>query len=356
MKKKVLKWILPLAVLAAGCTKDDINPGPVQPPAKGLYVLSEGNFGANNTRLGFYNLSTSTITGDYFIQQNPGASALGDTGNDMIVYGSKLYIVMSQSGNVTVLNAASGSLITRIDFTDNNTFNKEPRYAAGASGKVFVTCYDGTVRVIDTTSLTLTGSITVGKNPEGIVASNGKLYIANSGGLTATFDSTVSVVDIASLTETSKVTVGKNPQSLAVDNSGNLYVGCTGNYASIGPKLVKVNLGTLAITKSADTAVGRIRFYDNQLFVTGGYLGSPNVRALNTTDFAASRSNFVVDGTMVQSPYGIEINEANGDVYVTDAKNYVASGEVFCFDKNGRKKFSFSTSPGVNPNKVLFTY
>ena len=70
MKKNLLKWFLPMAVILNACSKDDVKPGPpVLTAAKGLYVLSEGT--SNDSKLGFYNLATKVFTGDFFGQQNP---------------------------------------------------------------------------------------------------------------------------------------------------------------------------------------------------------------------------------------------------------------------------------------------
>jgi DNA-binding beta-propeller fold protein YncE len=106
--------------------------------------------------------------------------------------------------------------------------------------------------------------------------------------------------------------------------------------------------------KIADTITGRIAYYNGALYATGGYYGSQYVRKLSTTDFKQESANFVTDGTSITMPYGINVDPANGDVYITDAKDYVTSGEVFCFDKNGKKKFSFSTTPAVNPSTIVF--
>jgi DNA-binding beta-propeller fold protein YncE len=99
--------------------------------------------------------------------------------------------------------------------------------------------------------------------------------------------------------------------------------------------------------------VGTIRYYNNTLLTTGGYLGSAKVDILNPADLSAVRSSFIIDGTSVQNPYGLDIDPSNGDVYVGDAKDYVSSGQVFCFDKTGTKKFSFSVSPGISPIKTV---
>jgi YVTN family beta-propeller protein len=65
--------------------------------------------------------------------------------------------------------------------------------------------------------------IAVGQNPEGLAVSNGKLYVANSGGLNfPDVDSTVSVIDLTTHTELLKITVGKNPGGVCVDSEGDV--------------------------------------------------------------------------------------------------------------------------------------
>src|ERR1700712_2534038 len=102
MKKNLIKWLLPAVVLLNACTKDDTTPsGPAVAAAKGVYVLSEGNFGQNNTKLSFRSVATGVTTGDFFVQQNPTLTGgLGDSGNDFIIYGGKMYIIMNGSNNI----------------------------------------------------------------------------------------------------------------------------------------------------------------------------------------------------------------------------------------------------------------
>src|SRR5690348_1675204 len=124
MKKNLIRWILPLVVLFNAWNKDDATPGNATPPditdttsKGGEYVLSEGGFNQNNSKLAFRADSSGVITGDYFLQQNPSLSGgLGDLANDAIIYGSKLYIVVNNSGNVTVLDAKTGHYISTISF------------------------------------------------------------------------------------------------------------------------------------------------------------------------------------------------------------------------------------------------
>jgi len=345
-KNKLFLFAAALITFLFSCTKDH-NPAPVPPVVTtGLFVLNQGFYGANNTMLTYYDFGTKTPTTDYF--KNVNAFGLGDTGSDFIIYGGKVYIVMNVSGYVAVANSSTARFMDTIDFK-NAGVNRGPENVVAAGNKVFVSSTDGTVAVIDTTTLTIQKFITVGSNPAQMAVSGNILYVSNTGGFSASFDSTVSIIDLNSLTETGKITVGTNPGSLATDNSGNLFVACTGDYRAIAPSLVKVSLTTDKVTKTVDSAVGTIRYFNNALYTTGGYFGAANVGILNPDNLAAVRPSFIIDGTAIVNPYGIDIDPATGDVYVGDAKDYVSSGEVFCFDKNGNKKFSFSVTPGISP-------
>ena len=81
---------------------------------------------------------------------------------------------------------------------------------------------------------------------------------------------------------------------------------------------------------------------------------SSNVRVLSPDNFANLSNSFITDGTAIQTPYGLNIDENSGDVYVTDAKDFTVSGAVYCFNSQGQLRFSFSVSPGVAPNSVVF--
>jgi YVTN family beta-propeller protein len=350
------KWRLSLlamllSVLIFSCKKDN-NPGTPTGPTvttTGVYALNQGNYGQNNTTLTLYDSATTTATTDFF--KNVNGFGLGDTGSDFIIYGGKIYIVMNNSGYVAVANSSTAKFIDTIDFK-NSGVNRGPENIVAAGGKVFVSSTDNSVTVIDTTDMTITKVIPVGSNPAQMVIVGNDLYVSNTGGFSPSYDSTVSVIDLTALTEIKKITVGINPGSIAADSSGNIYVACTGDYNAIAPTLVKANTTSNSIVLTASIAAGTVRYINNTLLITGGYLGTPSVGLLSTTDLTAIRQSFVADGTPIVNPYGLDIDTNTGDVYVGDAKDYVSSGEIFCFDKNGNKKFSFSTAPGISPIKT----
>lgn len=107
---------------------------------------------------------------------------LGDTANDMKRYGNQLWIVVNGSSQVEIINLATGKSLKQIPLI-NNGKNRSPRYVTFLERKAYVCCFDGTIAQIDTASLEVEDYLTCGRNPDGVGAVNGKLYVSNSGGL-----------------------------------------------------------------------------------------------------------------------------------------------------------------------------
>src|SRR5690554_3542845 len=180
---------------------------------KTLFILSEGDFNKNNSTLAKFDIETGNVIKEYFREVNK--RKLGDVGNDMLQYGSKLYIVMNVSGTIEVVDKLTGKSIRQIQMKLEDKSSKEPRQIAAHEGKVYVTSYDDTVTRIDTVTLEQDASIEVGLNPDGIVISNNKIYVANSGGLNLNnYNNTLSIIDIASFTVDKEIEVGVNPTNL----------------------------------------------------------------------------------------------------------------------------------------------
>ena len=65
--------------------------------------------------------------------------------------------------------------------------------------------------------------------------------------------------------------------------------------------------------------------------------------------------HFITDGTeqQLQNPYGIAVNPATREIFVTDARDYVTPGKVYCFSPEGQLKWSANT--GDIPSRIAFT-
>jgi len=359
MKQFKLNYILfalAITTLFSSCSKDnDINPDE-QENGPGLFILSEGLFNANNSSLTYYNFGAQVTVADKFKARN--GRGLGDTGNDAGVYGSKMYIVVNVSNTVEVVNARSAISLKQIPIT-NGAVGRQPRYVVFNKNKAYVSSFDGTVAVIDTASLEVEKYIKVGRNPERMAIANGKLYVANSGGLDfPNYDKTVSVVDLTTLVETKKITVTANPRGVYADQYGDVYVLSTGNYEDVAPAMTIIDSKTDVVTKTfANFSAAAMAINGDLAYIAGNdydanYNSVPFIKIFNVKSETVTSEQFITDMTAVVTPYGINVNPLSGDVFVTDAKDYQTNGTVFCFGSNGVKKYSLTT--GINPNTVVF--
>lgn len=354
MKQFKLKTLLPVVALLAvftACKKDKTVVVDAPPVTAGIYVLNQGNFNANNTTLSFYDYSSKATTSDRFSAVN--GTKLGDTGNDAKIYGSKMYILVNVSSTVEVVNAKTTKSIQQVKLF-NGTVARQPRYVVFNKNKAYISSYDGTVAVMDTATLAIEKYITVGRNPEQMVISNGKLYVANSGGLSfGNPDKTVSVIDLNTLTETKKITVIANPVSMAADTYGSVYVLSTGDYNTILPGMTIIDNTTDVVKTQSTTLAGA---YGTSIAVAGDlayFLTADNkVVVYNVKTQTVAKANFITDGTAIKTPYNIAFDSTTGELFVADAKDYASNGEVFVFDKTGKKEYSIIT--GINPGTIIF--
>jgi hypothetical protein len=315
-------------------------------------VLNEGLFQHNNSTLTYFNWHTHQQHDNLFEAKNEWG--MGDTGNDMGIYGSKLYIVMNNSHVVHVLNRQSGKLLEQIHLHENG-LGASPRYLAFHAGKVYVSAFNGYLYQIDTTSLQLENKILLGTNPDQLCVVQNELWVSNSGGLTTHGDSTISVVDLNSFSELQKIVVGRNPGSIVYDGTGSVFVVSRGNYADIPSKIVKLDVNTKSVVLSENRVLSSLRYWDGQLFAMGYHFesSSSSIQILNPNDFSEQTAN-LISHLPLQTLYGFQkINVLGQWVYVLlDARQYIHQGNVLVCDMNFNVLFEFKV--GLNPCKVLF--
>ncbi len=317
-----------------------------------FYVLCEGLFNLNNGTLAYWD--GKQLEDCRF--RNANGRGLGDTPNDIQAYGGKLYLVVNVSSQIEVVDLQSGCSIKQIPLFLENDRPRQPRYICFHQDKAYITCFDGSVARLDTATLEIDANLAVGRHPEGLAVANGKLYVANSGGLdNPNYDRTLSVIDLDSFTETKRIEVAMNPYKVHSDSHGNIYVNSRGNYQDEDYCLQKIdtqadtlvktypNLKVLNFTVSGDIAY----LYD---FNFGSKQG--DIFVFDLAGDSLLRERFICDNTKVETPYGLSVNPKNGDVFVCEAYNYVSQGDVLCFQADGHLRYRIS-DVGLNPNTVV---
>jgi len=357
MKKifNVLKGSFYFLLIAGftACEKDDPipNPGPID-TVSGVFILNQGSDGQSNSGISYYDFETGEFRFDITTtSQFP--FGLGDTGQDMIAYGNKLYVSVYGSSRVTVFDLKSQIRLKDIDLKNGEQL-RYPRYLASYNGKVYVTTFDGNVVRIDTTSLSQDGITPVGPNPEGIAAVNGKLYVANSGGLNyPNYNNTLSIVDIATFKEEGTLTVGLNPDFVHADSYGNVYLTYRGNYDDISSGFQQIDTKTNTVTDIFIPANQDFVIVGDSLYFYGVIYNPINnmFGIYNVKTKQLVTDQIITDGTKITTPYGIGVNEKTKDVYISDT-DYRNPGFVYVFGKDGKKKNTLNV--GFNACKFVF--
>ncbi len=347
-----------IAVFSLNSCEKDNNATETPEVSTGVYVLNEGQMSSNNASLSYYDFETSTVTADIFALKN--SRGLGDTGQDIIKYGSRLYIAVNGSSTIEVVNAKTGVSIKSISMVDNKGSATSPRSLTSAGGKVFIVLYSGSVARLDTASLSVDKTLAVGANPDKSIIVNNKLYVANTGGVATMKDSTVSVIQLPDFTETTKIKVNPNPAGgIGADNDGNVYIQSYGNYGSIPGKFQRIEAGTNTVTDiglsmQGFTISGNYAYYFNYETDYTTWLakdGSVTVAVYDLKNNKVVSPNLINSSAVTKTPYSIGVNPLTGDIFL-GMTDYVNSGKAHCFTSSGSLKYSFNT--GVSPSKFLF--
>ena len=364
--KKHLLIIIAVILCIFSCRKDIVIP-PIEnfTAVQGFYLLNEGNMGSNKCTLDYYDYETGEYHRNMYAGVNPTVpKELGDVGNDMGIYGSKLYAVINGSNKIEVMEAHTARRLTQIDIPNS-------RYIIFYEGFAYVTSYAGPIQIghqqigyvakIDTASLQVMAQCLVGFQPDGLAIANGKMYVANSGGyLTPNSENTVSVIDVGSFQEVKRIETAKNLHHVCADKHGNIWISARGDYYHTPSKLYCIDSKTDQLTDSINIAVSNFYLDENHLYIIGvtwNYETMANEINYAIVDVVSKQiisQKIITDGTdaEIQMPYGIAVNPITKDIYITDVKNYVSPGVLYCFDKTGKQKWNVRT--GDIPGHLAF--
>jgi len=383
MKKARLLLLFGALVSVFACQKDPIpetykdaeltgqavDLSGVTADASKVFVLNEGGMGANNSTLDFLRFSDSNYITGAFRKMNPSVGAgLGDVGNDIVVIGGEVWMAINNSGLVEVVSAKDETEIAAIQVPTPRNIAFDGTYAyvtswagAFASGDYDAdgnyTIYDsknpkGQVYRINLKTKKVDGTVEVGYQPEGIACYGGKLYVANSGGISSqlppnySYDNTVSVIDTKTFTVTQTVLVQLNLKNVFSDGKGNIYVTTLGDYWSVHSGLYMI-AASGRMTHICDY-VSAAAMYDGTLYFIGtedefDWSGLPKSwKAFSCTDGSTSAVSLKLGGV---NPYGLCVLDSD-TFLVGDAGDYFNPGTVSLY-KGGSKVWTVTA--GVCP-------
>lgn len=377
MKHRLLFYFSVLMAVLSGCRREipflhseeeELTSGGTGHEAvKGFFLLNEGNMGSNKASLDFFSYETGKYMRNIYPSRNPDiVKELGDVGNDLAIYGGKLYAVINCSHYVEVMDVKTAKHVGSIDILNC-------RYIAFNEGKAYVSSYAGPVQIdpnarpgkvveVDTTSLKVTREVVVGYQPEEMVITGGKLYVANSGGYRfPNYDTTVSVVDLETFEVINTIDMAINLHRMTKDRFGRIYVSSRGNYYDVGANVYVIDSNTDRLVGNLGIPASEMCISGDSIYMTSvewNYTTNRNTVSYTLYDVAREKivsHNFIADGTdkQIQIPYGIAVNPDTKEVFISDAKDYVTPGTLYCFSPEGNLKWEVTT--GDIPAHFAFT-
>lgn len=336
-----------IIALQSGCVKDPTTAAPEIPipSAKGVYIINEGNFGRANASLSYYDLESFRVFNDVFTAVN--GKNLGDIAAGMCLRGNEGFIIVNNSQKIETIDLRTNVNTSTIPTGPGSS----PRQMAFADDSVALVTdlYGNAVLKVNVRSRSVTGSIPVGDNPEGIAIVAGKAYVANSG-----FGSgnSLSVISLSSMSVIRTIIVGVNPNGVQVTPSGMVYVVCTGSYGDFNDPLDDTPANIKVIDPASDAIIDSILIGGHAMNIAIGADGMGYVASTTEVVRVDTRIHRATGTFKPGFYYSVGVEVVSGDVYLSDPKTYVQPGTVFVYAPNGQLRTQFD--PGLIPGGFAF--
>lgn len=361
--------LLATIVLLAACA--DIE-GPSHPDGptnlgRGVLVLCEGNFNSGNSTISYYNPETKQVENGIFQRVND--RKLGDTGQSITIHDGVAYVAMENSGIIWGMDTETFRV--RGQLTTGQTEHMiNPRYIHFLSDdKAYVTdLYSPYITIFNPQTYQYLGSISTGQPTANGYASTEQMAQYDRFVFTNCWCYSKNILVIDSQRDEvvdSIILTSWQPKSLKMDCNGKLWVITDGGYSSAAdsfgenmPHLYRIDAQSreieLDLTLPTDEASVQLALSPRQDIL---YLINNDIYRMSVTDNQIPSTPFILapvdeKGTR-HKLYGIDVNPANGDIYVADAVDYRQSGVAYRYSSQGTLIDQFRV--GINPNGFAFT-
>ena len=352
----LLGWLFSAAFLftLTSCESDD-QPVVVEVPeqTEGVFVLNRGPQGSNSSALTYFDSESKTVVSDVFASLN--GRKLGDSAEQLLVYGGKMYATVYGSYQIEVMDKNGKSLKTITSKNTDNSFH-QPRCMASGNGKVYVTFFDGYVGIVDTTSLEVTKIAPVGLNPEQLTLANNKIYVAVSEGLNYPNTGTkVAVLDATTLAEITKIDVLMNPTEILSDSQGDVYVISMGDYGNtLNNTLQRIDKQTQKSTVLMEATTMTMK--NDTLYAINALWGKPVTdyikydcknESVITTNFLKDAITYPVGA----NPSCLAVDPVTGNIYI-GVSDFKTNSDMHIFSPEGKLLHKFEV--GLEPKSIAF--
>lgn len=333
---RTLYFVCLACLLVASCKKDKQAELPVK---TGVYIINEGNFNFGTADVSVYDAETNTIINDVFTAANN--YPLGDVAQSMYVKDSTGYIVVNNSAKIEVVRLPSFKGIKTISIPGSSPrcflpVNDSIAYVSELyAKKIWVVNYQtgNVVTTISTTGWTekmlrLNNYVVVQqRTADNLPNSENRLLRINVSNHTLNDSYDLSKQDVTGLDADAQGRVWVSIDEDSTTNKKSALVCFDQSFTPL-KTLAHTSFGHHFSQVSIHTATGKIVYADG------------DVLTANVSD--ASLGNQVLISKGSRNIYAIGLNPKNGDVYVSDALDFVQRSRVYRYDSNGNEIHSFT--------------
>ncbi len=327
-------------LIASSCKKTEttVVPPPVNP--KGIFVLCEGNFTGGNAAITFYDAVKRETTDDIFKSAND--FQLGDVGQTITLIDGKFYVVVNNSGKIEVVNPADFKVVQTITgFTSPRSILKVSDTKAYVSD-----LYANHLSIVNLSSGTITGTISIKSWTEEMVMLNGNVYVG-------TVENTkIYVVNPATDALTDSIAVGNSPGNLLLDKNATLWALCGGS---------EINANNGSIYKISQPGNNVSLFHNFPSPLPYGTKLSSNSTLDTIYALASDIYRFPFQAASLPAPIiargqhnwtALGYDSSTGNIVAGEAFDFNQNGKVYLFNQSLTKVDSFSC--GILPSEILF--
>lgn len=366
--------LVPILILLWGCDlfgDDESEPVVL---TESVVVANGGNFGDQNGYLSLYDPETGTVTS---------STDLGGFAHGIAVHNNQIFVLLNtfSTGRISIVDGSSGTVSGQIQdipgprgiaFVDGDHAYVTNLSAFGQNGPE-----PGEVSFVDLQAGMVDGDgIEVGVYPEGVVAHDGRIFVANSGSLGD--GTTLSVINGSTNQVSGTIELGcDGPNEIFVDAQDELVIVCEGKvvYNEDFTEVIDQTPGQIVVVDpSAQTVKARLiletqagsengsqsAYYDassEELYIIHSASGSiyrylTDTNTLNATFLVPKADDLI-------GMAAIAYDGLNGLIYVAQLArgaggfpDFSASGAVLILDRSGRLVNRFTVGP--SPSHIEF--
>jgi len=333
---------------SVSCDDDDDAPESL---AGDFVIVNEGNFGQGNGSISVYNRNSDAVENNVFASANDGRT-LGANVQSVSVHDEVAFVVCNAADKIEIIDANNFEAL-QAPLADSALVS--PRYLAVSGNKAYVSVWgpfdsifalnESKVAVIDLSDYTIMQYLNVAAGPEGIIAADDQVYVANS------FSNTITVIDTNSDEVIEEIILEGSPLLFA-KNGADVWVSVKGASA----QFVRINTSdnSIAETISVTDSNSNGKFVINQSLSKIYFIGAESFPSTSTTlqelslDDTSSGIETLISGDHF---YGVGTDPANDDILLGNSNSFQGEGTVLRYNTLGDLLQTYAV--GVGPNNFI---